>query len=269
MMMRMVKIGISYLRFVGTYLVVNTQAAMEYRVAFWVEIGSLFFSDCLWVFFWLSYFQQFPLVNGWKSTDVVIIWGVSACGFGIYSAICGNTRRLAGLIMNGGLDAYLSMPRNVLIHVCVASMRPAAWGDILFGLGVFFVLFRPGPLQIALFLLLVLLIALMITAFLVIIGSLAFFVGNTEGLSGLLLEMLISFSTYPMQIFHGFVKLLLFTVLPAGFVSFVPLQLLHEFSWPLMGAMVGMTALVTMAAIGVFYAGLRRYESGNLLGMQE
>jgi len=97
---------------------------------------------------------------------------------------------------------------------------------------------------------------------------LAFFLGNTEGLAQQLLGTLITFSTYPMNIFSGTVRLLLFTVIPAGFISFVPLQLLHQFSWPLLAALFGFTTLIVFVAMGVFHLGLRRYESGNLLGMQ-
>ena len=46
-------------------------------------------------------------------------------------------------------------------------------------------------------------------------------------------------------------------------------QLLRSFSWPLLGAMMGATVVMVSIATSVFYVGLRRYESGNLLGMQE
>jgi ABC-2 type transport system permease protein len=46
------------------------------------------------------------------------------------------------------------------------------------------------------------------------------------------------------------------------------LQLLHHFTWPLFGAMIGATVLIVSIAVGMFELGLRRYESGNLLGMQ-
>ena len=71
-----------------------------------------------------------------------------------------------------------------------------------------------------------------------------------------------------MHIFSGTVRLLLFTIIPAGFISFVPLQLLKQFTWLLLGGMVGFTALIVTVAVGIFSLGLRRYESGNLLGMQ-
>lgn len=257
------------LRFIGAYLVANLQAGMEYRVSFWAQIFTMVANNSLWLFFWWTYFRQFPLVHGWQSSDIVILWSVSACGFGIGMAVFGNTRQLAALIMNGGLDAYLGMPRNVLLHVSLATSDPTAWGDILFGVGAYALFLHPDLWHIALFSLLVLLVSFVFTAFMVILGSLAFFLGNTEGLSQQISAALISFSIYPMNIFNGVVRLLLFTIIPAGFISFVPLQLLHEFTWPFFGAMVGFTILIVTVALGLFQLGLRRYESGNLLGMQE
>lgn len=60
-------------------------------------------------------------------------------------------------------------------------------------------------------------------------------------------------------------KAILFTVLPAGFIAYLPVELLRQFRWPLLGAVVGFAALIVFVSRAVFYAGLRRYESGNLL----
>ena len=260
--------GVRTLRFIRAYFVANLQAAMEYRAAFWVQIFTMAASDSLWLFFWWTYFHQFPLLHSWQNTDIVILWAISACGFGIAMCVFGNAPKLATLIMNGGLDAYLGMPRNVLLHVCISATDPAAWGDVVFAIGAYVLLLHPDLPHIGLFALLALQVALIFTSFVVILGSMAFFVGNTEGMTQQVFGALITFSTYPMSIFTGVVRLLLFTVVPAGFVSFVPLQLLHQFTWPLLGAMAGFTVLIVSVAMGVFYLGLRRYESGNLLGMQ-
>ena len=103
----------------------------------------------------------------------------------------------------------------------------------------------------------------------VIVNSLAFWVGNAEGLAGQLTGALISFSLYPTGIFQGPVKLLLFTVLPAGFIAYVPVEVMRRFSWGPMLAVVGFAIAMVLVARGVFRAGLRRYESGNLLLMRE
>src|SRR5947209_16743935 len=113
--MKLLKLSGRTLRFIGVYLVANLQAAMEYRAAFVVQVLSMAANDCLWLFFWWTYFKQFPLVHGWQNTDIVVIWAISACGFGVSVGVFGNAPKLAVLIMNGGLDAYLGMPRYVQI----------------------------------------------------------------------------------------------------------------------------------------------------------
>ncbi|GHO69316.1 hypothetical protein KSC_082080 [Ktedonobacter sp. SOSP1-52] len=268
MAMSWLKRCISEVRLIHAYTIANTQAALEYRSAFIVQVVAMLANDSLWLFFWWNYFQQFPLVNGWQGSDIVILWAVSACGFGISVAIFGNARQISALVMNGGLDAYLGMPRYALIHVCIAATDPTAWGDIIFAIGAYLLLVRPDIGHIGLFILLVLLVSLIYTAFMVLLNSLAFFLGNTEGMAQQLFGALISFSTYPMDIFNGFVRVLLFTVLPAGFISFVPLQLLRHFSWSLLGILISAVAIFILAAAGLFEAGLRRYESGNLMGSQ-
>lgn len=255
-------------RFMGAYFVANLQAAMEYRAAFWAAILVMLANDCLWLLFWWSYFQQFPLVNGWQQTDVVIIWAIAALGIGLSNAVLGNAPRMAQLIMTGGLDAYLGMPRNVLLHICISATDPAAWGDVLFAVGAYVLFLHPSPLNLLLFLVLGMLSGLIFASFVIILGSLAFFLGNTDGLTQQMVGALVTFATYPMNIFSGAVKVMLFTIIPAGFISFVPLQLLHRFTLPLAGAMLGFTLLIVCIATGCFQLGLKRYESGNLLGMQ-
>ena len=256
------------LRFIGAYAVANLQSAMEYRSAFFVQVIMMFGNDCLWIFFWWTYFHQYPLVHGWRETNIIILWAVSASGFGLSVSVFGNARQLGTLIMNGSLDAYLGMPRNVLLHVCISATDPTGLGDMLFGLGAYIGFLHPNLLQFALFLLLVLHVCGIFTAFAILLGSLAFFLGNTEGFTQQMFGALISFSTYPMDIFQGAVRILLFTILPAGFISFIPLQLLTQFAWPLMGGLTGFTLLFLTIAGCVFRVGLRRYESGNLMGMQ-
>ena len=258
----------STLRFIGAYFVANLQAAMEYRVAFWMQILVMLGNDCLWLLFWWSYFRQFPLTNGWQQTDIVVIWSVSALGIGLSNAVFGNVPRLAQLIMTGGLDAYLGMPRYALLHVCISATDPSAWGDVLFALGAYIVFLHPNPLNLLLFVLLAMLGSLIFASFLTIFGALAFFLGNTDGLTHQMLGALATFASYPMNLFTGAVRVILFTIIPAGFISFVPLQLLHHFTWPLIGAMVGFTLLSVLGTAGFFHLGLKRYESGNLLGMQ-
>ena len=96
--------------------------------------------------------------------------------------------------------------------------------------------------------------------------SLAFWLGQVDTLARQLWELLITFSLYPEPLFGGPLRLVLFTLLPAGLVGYVPARLAEQPSLTraLLLASVAV-AYVALAAI-VFDRGLRRYTSGSRFG---
>jgi energy-coupling factor transporter ATP-binding protein EcfA2 len=79
---------------------------------------------------------------------------------------------------------------------------------------------------------------------------------------------MITFTTYPAILFEGLVKLLLYTLIPAGFISYLPVEALRQFSLGHAAlALAGAFAMLAISGV-VFYHGLRRYESGNLTEMR-
>jgi ABC-2 type transport system permease protein len=259
----------AFARFAWGYLLANFQSALEYRLSFASQVFAMLLNDLMWLIFWLAYFGRFQVVAGWGRDDIVMLWTVVAAGFGLGTTLCGNVFRLAGMIVRGELDFYLALPKPVLPHALISRMSLTAPGDIAFGLIVFSVLVQPTPVQVLLFLLFMVTTATILVSFGVITQSLAFWLGNAEGLAQQLTNALISFSTYPTVIFSSTVKLLLFTLIPAGFIAYVPVQLLREFSWPLFGGLLAFAISMIVAAATVFRYGLRRYESGNLVLMRE
>ncbi|MGH2351631.1 MAG: ABC-2 family transporter protein [Chloroflexota bacterium] len=200
--------------------------------------------------------------------DVVMVWAIAAFSVGIASAVFGNAWRYGILFAQGALDFFLVLPKPVLLHVIVSRMSVTAWGDVLFGAVLYLGLVRPSPGTFALFLLLSVAATAIFISYGVAVNALAFWLGNAEGLARECLSALLIFSTYPSTLFTGAVKVLLFTAVPAGFVAYVPVELLHEWSWPRAAALVVAAVLAVVASTTVFYAGLGRYESGNLLAMR-
>lgn len=255
----------AFARFLGGYIGANVQSALEYRLSFASQIFAMLINDLMWLIFWLAYFGKFQLVAGWGRDEIVMLWAVTAAGYGLGTAICGNLFLLAGIIVRGELDVYLTMPKPVLPHALISKMNLTAPGDVLFGLLVFGIFVQPTIAQWALFLLFTITTAAVFVGFATITQSLAFWLGNAEGLAAQLANALLSFSTYPTVIFNGAVKIALFTVLPAGFIAYVPVQLLRSFSWPLLLGLLAFCCAIVAAGWLVFRAGLRRYESGNLV----
>lgn len=254
--------------FLLAYLRLNLLAGMEYRASFIAQVVGMFLNDGLWLAFWWLYFTRFPVVEGWRREDVMVLWAVLALSYGLAVGVFGNSRRLAGLIAQGQLDYYLVLPKNALLHALVSRMDYTAIGDALFGLAVFLALGPVRPGTAALFLVAALAGAAILAGFFVTVSSLAFFLGNAEGLAGQVHNAMIHFSTYPTSIFQGVVKIVLFTLIPAGFISSVPVYLIREFHPWFLAALVSVGAAAVALGWGAFQLGLRRYESGNLTMMR-
>jgi ABC-2 type transport system permease protein len=104
--------------------------------------------------------------------------------------------------------------------------------------------------------------------FTVVVNCLAFWLGGTDGLSAQLFNALVTFTTYPTGIFRGVGKLLLFTVVPAGFISYLPIGQLRDADPLFMLGVVGVAGVLTVGGIWLFHAGLKRYTSGNMMGLR-
>jgi ABC-2 type transport system permease protein len=255
----------SYIALVGAYMRANLRAQLEYPGAFLSQVIAMFVNNGIWVGFWLFFFTKFRVLNGWGLSDVVSLWAISAAGFGLAYAVMGNSLQLAPLIVQGDLDVWLSHPRAVLPHILLGRSVPSAWGDAAFGYIAYFAFVRPDLPRMALFVILSFGVALVFVAIGVIAGSLTFFIGNSSSLADEWRFAVITFSTYPPTLFQGAVKLVLFSVIPAGFVSYLPVEALRSLSWA--HALVSLAGAVGIFGLSasVFYCGLRRYESGNLL----
>jgi ABC-2 type transport system permease protein len=258
----------NYLGLAAAYTRLNLNAQLEYRGAFLSQVVAMFLNDGVWVVFWALFFTRFPVLRGWGVKDVITVWAMAAAGFGLAYAIYGNALNLASLIAQGQLDVWMLYPRALLPHLLLGKMNATAWGDALFGYVVYMVFVRPDLVHALLFVGLSLSVALLFVGFGVFSASLSFFLGNSAALTEQWRGAMISFSTYPAILFEGTVKLLLFTLIPAGFVTYLPIQALRELSL-LDAALAVAGALAVMAAgVGIFYIGLRRYESGNLMEMR-
>ena len=252
-------------RLIEGYMRHNLMSAMAYRGAFLLQVLGMVLNNTMLLFFWWILFNQVPSLHGWSLPEVVTLYGIAAFSFGAANVVCGNNSRVAQIITNGDLDYYLALPADPLVHLLVSRMSLSAWGDLLFGLVAFLVAAPSRWMALPLFLALCILAGLIIVSFGVLVGSLAFWVGSADILTAQATNALLSFSLYPVEIFPGVIRVLLYTLIPAAFVGSVPAGLLSDFRWERMGLQVAVTGGIVLLSRLVFQRGLRRYESGNLV----
>lgn len=255
------------LRFLLAAWGVSLASAWEYRLSLVSAAVGMFLNNGLWLAFWALYFQRFPVVGGWQLQDVAALWAVVTMAFGVMM-LFGNAGRLPSLITAGGLDPYLTQPKPALLSYLTGTMAATGFGEIAFSLVAFFWLGHPTLLRTGLFLLTGLLSGVLFIAVRVIAGSLAFFTGGAQSLATQINMALVHFASYPDMIFSGGIRFMLYTVMPAAFIGSVPVELMRSFSWREFGIYTGGIGVFVVLAGLIWRWGLRRYESGNLLGMR-
>ena len=246
----------------------NLQSAMEYRGAFLTQVIGMMVNNFIYFAIWIIFFNRFKDVRGWGVNDMYVTFGVLASAFGLVSLLFGNAFNLSDIIAKGRLDYYLSMPRPVLLHTIASRTIASGMGDFTYGflsyaLSGYFT--WDGLLR---FVLAMLLAATVFSAFIILIQSLAFWLGMMSNFSALALNAMLTFGIYPITLFDNYAKLILFTIIPAAFMGALPAEFVRTFSWETLGQLLlGAIGFLTLA-IFTFRAGLRHYESGSAIQIE-
>ena len=245
----------------------NLASAMEYRANFISQVVGMIINDGIYFVFWLIFFDRFKIVRGWGMADMVLLFSIITTGYGLAFVGFGNAQDLAGLIAQGRLDYYLALPRDVLLHVLASRSSLSAWGDLTFGLLAYLFTGRFSPPEIALWLLASVCSGAVLISSFAIFGCLSFWLGNASALAMQAQNAVLTLALYPRDIFEGAVRFIMLTIIPAAFVGAIPLDVVRRLDWTALLGLIAFAVGITLFMRLVFYAGLRRYESGSALNV--
>lgn len=261
----------SELRVARLVWLTNVRAAMENRAAFAMQIVGMMVNDLAFVLVWMFFFQAVGTVNGWSGWESIGLLGFGTVSFGLAFGFCGGTTRLPTSVEDGSLDNFLLSPRNVLWRMTTSKFDIAAFGDVIFGIALLTIFAIKMRLAFGAVLLLIgcILPAGLITLSMnLIAGCVAFFFLDAQGMSFSLFKTFMTPTLYPAGLFPGPAKMFFIFVIPSLVVGGLPVQAIEGENVPLF-LLVWVLALIWVSVgVGVFYFSLRRYESGNALGLR-
>jgi ABC-2 type transport system permease protein len=233
------------------------------RTALWSQMAVMALNDVVWVIFWILFFRRVGTLRGWDIDRLLLLQAVLTTAGGLTLGLLSNARRIGQMAVDGDLDAVLSLPVPPLAYVLLRRVEPVNLGDLAFGLTLFAVAGSPTLERTAVFVAVVLAATTLVTGFLVLTGSLAFFLGRSE--SGELgFHAIVLLGSYPVDVFAGVAKVVLYTVVPAAFMSSVPARLIDDFDAGQAAALCAIAAAFALGGWATFTAGLRRYTSGSV-----
>lgn len=129
--------------------------------------------------------------------------------------------------MSGQLDVHLLLPKNVLLRVMMSKIDISVFGDLVYGIGLFFLV-----KNISFILILKILFGgfrggITLTAFFLCLESLGFWIGSSKEISRAGFDGVLGPGHYPPNIFHGmFFKILFMSVLPVFFTTYLPYDMI-------------------------------------------
>ena len=160
----------------------------------------------------------------------------------------------------------MTQPKNLLIHLIGSRSYSKGWGHLM--TMVILVVCGGLFLSIPLIVLSVVCGGLVFTSMAILVHSLAFWLGPIDTVPKKYCDSLFLFVLYPTNIYSGLLQLIMFTLIPAGIIGYIPVELLRNFSWTMLGVLVCSSLGFFILAFYIFHLGMKRYESGNQFGMR-
>lgn len=180
-----------------------------------------------------------------------------------------GSRKIGEIIMQGQLDVHLLLPKNILLRILVSGFSISAIWDLLYGIGLLFLIKDLTIIFVIKVIFVSICAGIIFAGFMVIFESLAFWIWSSRELSRGIFEAILGPSHYPPGIFKGMVfKVMFMTIIPVFFVAYLPYEIV-SFEFTLQKVLLLLAATLFFASLWtfVFYRGLRKYESGNLMNL--
>ena len=263
-----------YISLFRKFFIIPWRSQFEYPVAFilgitaqWMSYGFQFLG--MWIMV-----QAFGTLAGWNSMQILFIYSMNLFSYAIGATFTYNTyQQIMQIVRTGKFDDVLLKPMNSLVYLLCSNINAAYLSHLTLGLAGMLISLHALGITMEIYKILWLVIAILGSALihagmLILISVPSLIVLNDTGW-GIFYTGFRNFMNYPLSIFGRPIQLLLTFVLPYGFISFYPSQVilniqdslgfssLFKYLTPLVGIL-----LCSIAFIAWQWA-VNRYESSG------
>lgn len=254
------------LKLIFSYFKLNLKKEWKYKSSFFMQIIMMILNDAFFIIQWYIIFQLVDDIGGYGFNETMLLWAISAGGYGFSHAFFSGAWNIKDIVYEGKLDVYLTQPKSVLLNVCCSSTEVSAIGDMIYAFVVLAIIGAPWYWYLIMIPAMILAGLIYVSVYVVYV-SLCFYIKRGDAVAKSVESTYNKAGNYPAHIYNSVVKGLLYTLIPALFYTFVPAQyfFLTPNVWWILGA-IGVTALWVTLAFVSFKLGLKKYNSGNLMG---
>ena len=250
-------------RYLGLLLRLVLVGATRNPVLFIGWSLTMFFQNLMFFLFWVLFFSDIQDVGGWGLPQVAVFQGAATLGVGLAFLFANGARWIANVVISGEMDIYLVRPRAPLLQVLTLHSDPSTIGDIVFGIVLILAFGRLDLAGVLFALACAVCIAVLFVSVSVLFDSVIFYSRAGREVSQTLFRTVMTLSTIPQHTQGVAFKVLLYTLLPAGFMVILPVEAVRRQSFGLLGLLAAASLAYTLLSMAVFNRGLRRYTSAT------
>lgn len=260
-----------YIRLIGEFIKVSTQAEMAYRTNFFIRILYAVLNLITGIFSLTVIFNQIETIKGWKLPSAMALLGVylllGALRGLFISPSLESVAGMDGEIWQGTFDFTLLRPVDKQFLVSFRHWRFLMLFDLLLSLIVLGYAIHLMQTTLTLnavlsFTITMLASVTLLYSALLIFSALVFW--NSSFLFTWIINDLFQLARYPVEIYPGWLRLVLTWIIPVGLMTTVPAQALSgRLSWGWLGLTLLFTLVVLFGASWLFHQGLKKYTSAS------
>ena len=263
--------GLYILSMLWHYAVQRQKVELAYRADFAVNLVINLFYSVIQLFFLWALFARVPSIRGWTFEEIVLIYGFGQLSFGWFSTVFGEL--VVGFsdyyVIEGNLDRPLMRPLSPLLQLVMENLHLRELTIVLKGTAIICWALPhvdpPVPLTLGVLLAaqgLGLIGATIYAGVFLCFAALGFWIKDRVGFTSPIFSISEA-SRWPITIYHPAIQLFFSLVIPFGFCAFYPAVYFtapaHWAPWLIAGPAIALACM--LAGVGVFYLGLRTYES--------
>ncbi len=256
------------LRYFWALLCMSFKSLAAQRSALIVRTCLTLVNHCVYFPVWYIIFSLSPDIMGWTMQHALFTYALCIISLGAVSLIAFGLRTIPEQIDHGEFDAYLTLPRPVLISVALSSPKNSGFGEIVLGLGmlIFCHIYYGSSL---LFLPLLIIIGCVIFASSVLFfATLGFWIKQFYASADEIYFNFNLLATRPAPIFTGMLQFIALTLVPVSLMARVSVDYVMSNHLILLFYAVIGAAAYAFIAVSFFHIGLRHYESGSRFGVR-
>ncbi len=258
------------IRFFAFQIKKNFANEQVLRASFLLQSLGMFISNLSFFIIWMLFSKAVGPINGWGALQTFGMLSVSIFVFGVVHSMFGSLMSWPDTVPSGAFDVFLTKPKSLYMRVMSNRFSVSACGDLIqgiIGIGIFIHLARPEFQNCMVFFSMLIPAIIVHIAFLMLLSCVVFWLPQAPSLAQSLYNLILLPSTQPISILDGAMRFVYLFIIPALLVGGLPIETMMKPSWTMILLSYAIAAFWLLVSSRIFYLSLRRYESGNSVGI--